>query len=92
MSTNCHYKFGFNLDFNRAPIFLGKNCQLCLPSVLFVAALLYLSLSLWCCGLDMDLFVLVSVFSYLLYINSDFCFILNSILFLIYKAISFNFI
>ena len=47
------------------PTFLGKNCQLCLPSVPFVAALLYLSGFSF--GVDVDLVVSVPEFSYLLF-------------------------
>ena len=49
---------------NRVPKCLGKSCQFCLPSVDFVAALLYLSVPL-VLGIDVDL--IVSVPSSLIY-------------------------
>ena len=47
---------------------LGKSCQLCLPSVHFVGCfilyfIVFVCLSLWCWGLDVDLIVSVSKFS-----------------------------
>ena len=49
---------------NRVPTFLVKSCQLCLPSVHFVAALFYLSVfSFGTGGLGVDLIVSLPVFS-----------------------------
>ena len=51
------------------PIF-GKSCHLCLPSIAFVGAKLYLHF-IWCWGLDVDLFVSVPEFTYLLSMKRD---------------------
>ena len=55
---------------NRTATFSGKGCQLCLLSVFFCRCLILLvSLSLWCCELDVHL--IVTEFTYLLFKEKD---------------------